>query len=426
MNCEPAWKDILENTVHDNFPVGQGMTTVIDRIPDHLLVDLLERYLGGAITAICRTSQVCKSWNLALSDTTFWGTKLASRFGSSSELHHPHFRDRADSTATTFSEAEIHPRDVYAATHTLEYRFSSGNFTSRDKVFNESAITCLTIVRDTLFASDCTGVIRRIAMDSGFPAMQVPEAQRLNESGSCVNTDSPVSTLIPFNEKFLLSGHLDGSIRLWQDQLESPTRVVAHESRVTCAAQSSPGEMVSVSSKDSSLKGIDLTCSRVREIRSFEPEGAPNTVASIDTNLIAVGCRDNTCRLIDTRTRQFSSNMSLNLEDWCLCVEPCTSSPNFLRASDKSVHLFDLRNPSQPADTRHRSNRLISRFKSDSSLRLVSCGLDGEVRVSSLEKPEGTVTSLHAEDDYLLALDFDRTTLCCGGMNGKLQVFSFN
>jgi WD40 repeat protein len=79
-----------------------------------------------------------------------------------------------------------------------------------------------------------------------------------------------------------------------------------------------------------------------------------------------------------------------------------------------------------PLESRHRGRRLISKFKSDGSLRMVSCGLDGEIKVSSLESLESTVTSIYSDDDYLLAVDFNRTRLICGGMNGLIEVFSFN
>jgi WD40 repeat protein len=95
------------------------------------------------------------------------------------------------------------------------------------------------------------------------------------------------------------------------------------------------------------------------------------------------------------------------------------------RASDKAVKTFDTRFPTMFIEERHRSSRLISRFKSDGKLRLVSCGLDGHVLVSSLEQRIELPVSLHSEDDYILAIDFDRTMLACGGINGKFSVFTF-
>jgi WD40 repeat protein len=114
------------------------------------------------------------------------------------------------------------------------------------------------------------------------------------------------------------------------------------------------------------------------------------------------------------------------MDDWCLCVEPDPFNTHIFRASDKAVKVFDTRNPSECIEERHSGRRLISRFKSDGKLRLVSCGLDGHVLVSSLEERKCVKpVSLHSENDYILAVDFDRTRLACGGINGKFSIFTF-
>ena len=127
-------------------------------------------------------------------------------------------------------------------------------------------------------------------------------------------------------------------------------------------------------------------------------------------------------RILDFRSGDYVT--ILPMEDWSLCVE-ADSSDTVIRASDRAVKTFDLRLPEQPIESRHNGRRLISQFKSDSKLRLVSCGLDGQVLVSSLESNHCQPSPVHSCDDYILSIDFDRTRLACGAINGKYNLFTF-
>lgn len=388
------------------------------KIPDHLLVDMLSDFIESRDEAFCRTSQVCRSWNRALSDSSFWESRLRSRFGLSTDLYHPGYRDRFESHSTDSSESEAHPKEVYGATHALERRFSSGAFVARSRTCIRATITSACIRDETVFLSDSFGSIYS-------QSVSPPSGGEGNFScplpSPILTCSCPVSCLSVSVRSFsLVAGLRDGSILMWPDLTIDPVLRKVHSSRISGLA-STADSLIFVSTNDGLLSITDLQTGDVVSNRRFAPEASPNAVSVCGENTILVGCRDNSCRLVDSRTD--AAAMSIPLSDWCLCVE---GSDTFLiRASDKAVNLFDLRNVDNAIDARHRSHRLVSKFKSDQALRLVSCGLDGEVKVSSLESLAAPI-SVHAEDDYILAIDFDRTTMCCGGMRGKLETFIFN
>ena len=385
-----------------------------EKIPDHILIDMVDQFLEGSVQAICRGSQVCKYWNQAFCETQLWRSKLLSRFGSDPAYYHPQFRDRFDSVSTTDSDEELGHKEVYAATHVLERRFSGGAFISRERHYHPHPITCLAIRDSAVFLADSRGSVSTFDISS----LPVEGNERL---APCVQFSSPVSSIVISDNEFVITGHLDGSIR-GSDTLE----IQVHDSRVTDLAIVDNFSLLSVSSRDACISLTDLSDSCVSQMRRLSNESAPTTVAALSPTTAIIGCRDNCCRIYDWRQPGGPASI-VEMADWCLCVEtsPLPSNPLMFRASDKGVHLFDSRHLSSPVETRHKSNRLISKFRSDFSLRLVSCGFDGELKISSLESQNGDV-SIHTADDYILAADFDRTTLCCGGMNGKIEVFSFN
>ena len=391
------------------------LNDLLAKVPDHVLVDLVENFVGGSVETACRGAQICRSWNDALSSSIFWRSKLRSRFGVRPELYHPEFRERFDSTSTASSESGIHPRDVYGATHLLERRFSSGLFGSKERICDDAPITALHMNGSVAVASNSGGSLTVVPTNSSSSFDSLPRVQ----------TGSVISCLAGQSDNQIWSAHQDGSIQLWDIQeLSQVANHSVHNSRVSGLVATNE-KVLTISSKDGTLRVCDISVESVNIAQNFAPDSTPNSIASVDQNLVMLGCRDNTCRLVDLRIREQGLPV-VHLADWCLCVEPCTSNPSHVRASDKAVHLFDLRMLLAPLESRHKGRRLISDFKSDGSLRMVSCGLDGEIKVSSLESLGSAVTSIYSDDDYLLAVDFNRTTLICGGMNGLIEVFSFN
>jgi hypothetical protein len=384
---------------------------MLQSVPDHVLVDLIDQYLDDR-QSLGRTSQVCRSLNDTLCEPSYWRTKLIARFGPDASLYHPQFRERFDSSiSTTDSEDGGHPKDVYGATHVLEQRFTSGSFCSRGRVYHSNPITCIVMDGSNVYVTDNSGQV--LLLCQGEEPTLIP-FHSLPSPSSCIS--------IIKNERFC-AGHLDGCISWFG--IEEPASIIqVHSGRVTALSQL--GSLtLSVSSKDQSLRLTDAEKQTECQARKLSADAAPNTVAALSENSAMVGCRDDRCRVYDFRVSGLPVQ-TIELIDWCLCVEAAPNNPFHVRASDKAVHLFDLRTIESPIETRHMNRRLISKFKSDSTLRLVSCSLDGHLRVSSLENADSRVTSLFCSDDFVLATDFDRTNLCCGGMNGKLELFTFH
>lgn len=381
-----------------------------DSIPDHLLVDLMSDFLDGSIRDSCRVAQVCRSWNYAISDKLYWEQRLCSDFGHDQMLYHPHFRDRSDSVSTEASD--FHPREIYGATHTLEQRFTSGDFQSRSRMYHKGAVTCVVMAEDQVVVGDSKGIIS--IYDS---QIQAPPSGPMR-----IVSSSPI-TALTINDRILLSGHSSGGITVW-DSPNSGNFLQVHEasSRISGMVVSD-STLITASTVDGSVRGTDLHTGNEIFVRRFSPDGPPNAITALAPNILFTGCRNNRAVVVDARSDSRNDSLSIPLSDWCLCVEG-SPDPNLVRMSDKAVHLFDLRRIDRSVESRHSSDRLISRFKSDAALRLVSCGLDGQVKVSSLKSDQ--VTCIHSSEDYILSLDFSRTTLCCGGMNGKLELYDFN
>lgn len=388
----------------------------VHEIPDHILVDVMNEYMDDPLKFQLRMSSVCRRWGEALSDRDLWRTQLQKRFGMSGKFIHPRYRRSiVSSCSAEASWCDVHPKEVYGATHSLERRFSAGIFVSRSRFHMKSVISCVTISPGGIFVGDVRG---RISRHRHCPPSAEPIVDGIFASSS------PVSALqAPSHIPALLSGHSNGTISIWASSDRASLQVHDVSSRVSSIVSNS-SSIMSVSSIDSSLRLTDFQTGKVSTIRRFSSAAIPNAVAlpSSLPNIALVGFRDNCARVIDTRTER--DCLKFSLTDWCLCVEACDDH-NLFRASDKSVKLFDVRSTSNPIEQRHLSDRLVSRFKSDSALRLVSCGLDGEVKISSLEVDKNPV-SIHACQDYILCVDFDRTTLVCGGMSGKVEFFSFN
>ena len=405
-NFDTVFFSRMENGCRYEVGISQEPMT------DHVLLDMIDRFLDGSIEVLCRSSQVCRDWNDALSGNILWRTKLKSRFGKDPSLYHPKYRDLFDSTSTSGSESDLDLKEVYAATHVLERRFSRGTFTSRGRYFMDNPITCIGMSGSCAYVADSQGNLRK------FDTSIIPDFEE--NKCHCLEFTSPVSSMITTDFGLKATGHSDGTIRASNSSLA----VKSHEGRVNALVSVGESGVLSVSPRDASLALTDLVGNCVSQVRHLHVDSAPNTIACSDTNTTIAGCRDDACRIYDLRAPGGPVAL-VALSDWCLCVESSGQNPYLFRASDKAVHLFDLRNPSGgPIETLHKSDRLVSKFRSDFSLRLVSCGLDGELRISSLESQQ--VVSLHSSEDYILATDFDRTTLCCGGMNGKFEIFYFN
>ena len=403
-----------------------GGSVTIASIPDHLMVDTLGEFLNGQVGTFCIASQVCKSWNTILEDNLIWKKSLVSRFGSDERLYN--YRRRGSQRKSLFTSQRIISKETYASTHLLERRFSSGDFSSRFYDRFDAALTDILISGDKVYIGDNKGRIHvHVPSAVGQPNCdwETPEAVTPAEAFNSPNLTG-VSCLTD-QGSILLSGHADGAVSVWSAaRTDETTRIAAHEDNCRINSIVAPSECFFASSSpvDMSVRITDVESKSESFMRRFAPEAAPNAldVSPFSPSVILVGCRDNSVRLVDVRSRKDS--IEISMADWCLCVEWSHTNEFQIRASDKAVALFDLRAPEHPLESRHKSERLVTKFKSDSILRLVSCGLDGEVKLSSLEWLRDPVT-IQTRDDYILAVDFDRTSLCFGGINGIFQSFNF-
>ena len=386
----------IDTPINETNPLPDS---IAKELPDHLLVDILGEFLHGEVKTFCFASQACKSWSSALSNEPFWNRCLVSRFGSDERVYHPGHMNY---------ESSCRSREVYAATHCLERRFSSGEFSRRSWDRFDASLTDVLISGEKIYIGDNKG---RIHLHD--PELLTPSLH--------LNSVSGVSCLA-VNSDLLFSGHADGTVKLWGANNIDPVRPIpVHEpnSRVNAIASPNSGCFASSSPVDMTVRLVDISKESEFFMRPFSPESSPNSLAVSSPNVFLVGCRDNCARVIDIRSREREA-LLMQLTDWCLCVE--WSSEFTVRASDKAVHVFDLRFPGSPVSVHHASKRLITKFKSDAVLRLVSCGLDGQVNVSSIDE---AVPRTMMENDYILSLDFSRTTLCFGDINGLFQSLQY-
>jgi len=374
------------------------------QLPEGVVLQIVDPYLDSGITIIGRLSQVCQDFHTILSDEFFWNAKLASRFAEF--FYHPSV------------PRNVHPKSMYRATHSLEKRFSNGVFSSKTNLHLKPAFTSSILINHGhLIVGDSRGRIVRYPLPH-MADSEIPVMMDLDPVDTITNpTQSGVTALCSH-----AAGHADGTVTILTGSETQRKQVHNPGSRITSITSIDTNSLVTCSSIDRSLRVVDLNTGIEYGIKRFTNQ--PQSISS-SNSLILVGCLNRHAHIYDNRLLSSNPVCSVGLDDWCLCVEFDPFDPNRIRASDKSVKTFDIRNTSIMIEERHRGKRMISRFKSDGKFRLVSCGLDGHVLVSSLEEASKKPISLHSDTDYILAVDFDRTRLACGGINGKFSIFTF-
>jgi len=240
----------------------------------------------------------------------------------------------------------------------------------------------------------------------------------------------------------------------------------AHAGRISALASlgGDSGALLSAAG-DGLVKAWDLGGDRFGDHRqSFS--GHRDSVVSVaaspfDRHTLLTGSHDRSLRLWDARMggRDSAEVASWRQQDWVTCVDFHPTSEYLILSSDKCVHTWDIRKSGLPVASSHRHRKLVSRFRVD-PLRLVSCSLDGCVKVSSLEDPCVRRASPHASPssspvlrptsppvalgnfgqaeigsetctlrtstDYVLCIDFDSTRLLTGGVNGQMNAYDFS
>ena len=380
-------------------------------LPDHVLFDLVQSYLGGCLNSFGRLSQVCKKYESSLSNAMFWELKLRYRFQEA--FIHPSYRKKS----------LPHPKDVYQATHLLEKRFVKGDFVLKLNFRGRNTvITSMRIHEKNLIVGDSAGALKILRLDTDV--QRPPDIEDTHGPSLSVLSQSLSGvTCLGSSRSHVISGHMDGTCLVHDVASSSRFILPIHDgSRISSLSSVTASHILTCSTANRSICLYDVTRGENVISKRTSPDSLPNCV-SVASHTAFIGHRDRSVRVLDLRSGEFVSTFRMN--DWCLCVEADPSDQFLLRASDRAVKTFDFRSPLSPVDTRHANKRLISQFKSDSKFRLVSCGLDGQVVVSSLESPTTTPTPIHTSDDYVLCVDFDRTRLACGSINGKFNLFNF-
>jgi len=380
-------------------------------------------------------------------------------------------------------------RAAYAKLHELEARFSGGQYSAREVLrkpqegaaildlhlssgYHEDATSAFAALRNgTLvkFSLEDEEGFCRSGPDSGAPAPARPVVE------FCPPTDRtgcggptlcclPISASVePCSEDapFVLAGYAMGGICGW-DVSEGTSYCPlswenAHAQRVTALTRLGNSDLVSAGS-DGILKAWALDGDRFGQIqRSFLGHRGPVVSVSaspFDPNLMLSGSHDRCIRLWDARVAGEAVAM-WSQQDWVTCVDFHPANSNHLFSSDKAVHLWDLRMVPDRSGSlgdgatniytqshiseSHRHRKLVSRFRVD-FLRLVSCSLDGSVKVSSLENPDQSMVyplsaepagrspeaTLRTSTDYVLSIDFDTTRLVVGGVDGGVDIYDFS
>lgn len=390
---------------------GRGMITgknEFGALPDGIVFDMLFEYLDGSVQASVNLGQCSKRLNTMMSCAAIWGQKLIRRFGADISLYHPAFVSPVSTAA--------HPKQVYAATHSLEHRFSSADFCESHVVDMQGKVISSLLLSDSdLVVGDLGGNVRFLQQDDAP-----------NLIPACHPNSSAVTCLTRLHEQAVVSGHADGSIMHFRDP--DPMKVLPRHCRIDSIVGTEAGYLAVCSSNESTVRLLDSNHTYGELfMRRFDPDASPTCLAvprsySHVPPTVMLGHKDNRARIVDTRSGK--NALILEMSDWCLCVSFSSQDPYVVKAADKAVNFFDLRKPDAPVDVKHKCKRLISKFSSDDKLRLASCGLDGTVKVSSLEKPDCPIV-LYSDPDYILSLEFNRTTLACGGLSGKVHIFTF-
>lgn len=377
------------------------MSYCIQNLPDDLLIEVLVFILEYPVFTSCTASRVCRRWRDVLTDEALWERHYNGRF------------NRRKRRRSSF-------REEYAENHVLEASFTFGNFSARKSIQLDSTVTQVRL------ADDGSCIVGNNRGDvSIYRDLSTINSPTRSTSVPVQYGESPVTCLYS-SVGNVYAGFKSGCISFFSKDLECMQTVKHGSSSITSVVEL--GTSFVATSADSLTRILDkTTLSTISIYRSPDPCCA----AALAESVYCVGGKDRRVRVYDSRCGSVPVSTTGLLADWVLCVEGDLTA---LRASDRSVQLFDFRAGLHAfVNSMHCRKRLITKFKTDPGFRLVSCGLDGDILVSSLEvqthMPINRVSEMarvYAEGDYLLSLDFDQTRIVCSGIAGNLDVLHFN
>ena len=371
---------------------------IID-LPDDVLIEVLVFILEYPVLTSCTASKVCRRWRNALQDESLWKRHYFGRFKQ---------RKRRRSSF----------REEYADNHMLETSFTYGNFSARQSIQLNSAVTQIRLADDgSCIAGNSRG---GISIYHDLSHIATPTKTTV------ISAESPVTCLYSSSGTVYV-GFKNGCLSSFSKGLDAIQTVQHGSSSITSLVELSNAFVAT------SADGLTrlLSKSSLTPISLYSSAEPPSCSSALSETVYCVGAKDRRVRVYDTRSGSSPIATSCLLADWVLCVEGGMTE---LRASDRSVQWFDLRAGLHAiTSSMHCRKRMITKFKTEPGFRLVSCGLDGDILVSSLEVqtqlPVNRVSEMarvSSESDYLLSLDFDQRRIVYSGIAGNLDVLHFD
>ncbi|KAF4649474.1 hypothetical protein FOZ61_001290, partial [Perkinsus olseni] len=369
---------------------------------------------------------VCKRWSSVLRSDWLWKGHCEARGFHHSTESTPKTKRNCHSEGHRSTAVW---RDIYRKRHSVEKRFGRGQYVERKrdsrsapildlKTFSASALAACRSGR--LLVYDLSGSAEPLGGEWWTtvtkPKMELVRPLRTGEPFSV----KPVAafTCAPLSEGYVGAGYAgngDGSITVWRlGTREGVANWMGHRGGATTSICHVEGSKLASAGSDGYCCVWDPSAAAKCVWSSPPPawEGEDpsmrirkqfTSVSRVDAAVIIAGRKDSSWRAYDTRVGGRHTEVAkYDMNDWCMCVEADGQGSHTVRASDKSVKIFDIRRVGsergEPLQERHQSSRLLTRFCSDGRYRLVTCGLDGRVLVSSLENDSKQVSEVHSED----------------------------
>eukprot|EP00392_Amoebophrya_sp_AT5.2_P000689 g690.t1 len=416
--------------------------------------EVLVEYCDASNRSVGRLAQTCTALrNTILEDDGIWRTLFQRRFGAhatvtappnphnSTELMIPARTSRIASSTSTSGTADALRgcgtapsgacsintfRDHYVALHDLERRFRKGLWDRKLKLATHPTPVC-----DVHLNPGTRDVC--IALGSGEIV-----CMRGRDVLSRKHAVSPAVRCFVAPGEVLYAGLQNGDILIGDDfSLQK-----AHAGKVCglekCVGAGEESLLFSCSPADDCVKLWDLNASNARDPVMVWRHDSASTLSVVSGVDVWTGGSDRMLNRWDAR--EMGSGRPVQsfgpADDWVMMVE--AGSGNMVRAADKAIHLWDPRYPKSAVLSTHRHQKLITRFHSmmtrkTCAPRLVSCSLDGRVKISSLDSynfmeaslVHSEATTLPCSNDYVLCVDFDDTKLLVGGVDGTLFEYDF-
>mmetsp|Transcript_10618 Transcript_10618/g.25945 ORF Transcript_10618/g.25945 Transcript_10618/m.25945 type:complete len:788 (+) Transcript_10618:311-2674(+) len=377
------------------------------QLPPELWNKVLVEYCDASNRSVGRLAQTCTALrNTILEDDGIWRTLFQRRFGAhatvtappnphnSTELMIPARTSRIASSTSTSGTADALRgcgtapsgacsintfRDHYVALHDLERRFRKGLWDRKLKLATHPTPVC-----DVHLNPGTRDVC--IALGSGEIV-----CMRGRDVLSRKHAVSPAVRCFVAPGEVLYAGLQNGDILIGDDfSLQK-----AHAGKVCglekCVGAGEESLLFSCSPADDCVKLWDLNASNARDPVMVWRHDSASTLSVVSGVDVWTGGSDRMLNRWDAR--EMGSGRPVQsfgpADDWVMMVE--AGSGNMVRAADKAIHLWDPRYPKSAVLSTHRHQKLITRFHSmmtrkTCAPRLVSCSLDGRVKISSLDR----------------------------------------